>query len=80
MMRIPDLRRDDGALLTNLHATMSPNSRYQTFYGEVPTLNPSMLRVLLGVDGQGHVALVEYQGLKRFLDLSAAPSHEDQVR
>lgn len=58
MMHIRDLRRDDSTLLIDLHAQLSPNSRYQRFHSAVLILKPTLLNKLLDVDGHNHVALV----------------------
>lgn len=82
-MHIRDLRRDDGALLIDFHARLSPASRYQRFHGAVPTLNKSMLTVLLDVDGWDHIALVAFadQGAVGIARLIRHPGrrHEAEV-
>lgn len=55
---IRNLRRDEGDLLDDLVARMSPRSRYLRFHAPVRALDDRMRRVLLDVDAHDHVALV----------------------
>lgn len=52
------LRRDEGTVLDDLVAGLSPQSRYLRFHSPVPALSVGMRRALLDVDGRDHIALV----------------------
>lgn len=55
---IRDLRRNDGAVLDELMARLSPRSRYLRFHAAVGQLNAMTRGALLDVDGRDHLALV----------------------
>jgi GNAT superfamily N-acetyltransferase len=57
-LRIRDLRPVDAPLLDELHAGLSPRSRYQRYHGPKPTLSPRERAYLAATDGRDHVALV----------------------
>jgi GNAT superfamily N-acetyltransferase len=56
------LRRDEGAVLDTVFASLSPRSRYLRFHSPVGHLGPPIRRALLAVDGWDHVALVALSG------------------
>ncbi|MDN5934428.1 MAG: GNAT family N-acetyltransferase [Pseudonocardia sp.] len=55
---IRTLRPDEGDLLDDLVARMSPRSRYLRFHTPVRALDDRMRRSLLDVDARDHIALV----------------------
>jgi RimJ/RimL family protein N-acetyltransferase len=55
---IRNLGPDEGDLLDDLVARMSPRSRYLRFHSPVRALDDRMRRALLDVDARDHIALV----------------------
>lgn len=51
----------DAPAVRQLLREMSPESRYQRFFGLVNELSPAMLRYLTEVDGEHHVAIAVWQ-------------------
>jgi GNAT superfamily N-acetyltransferase len=82
-LRIRDLGPADEPLLDQLHAALSPRSRYQRFHGAKPRLTPRERRYLAATDGHDHVALVALDGggapvaIGRFVRLSGRPDAAD---
>jgi GNAT superfamily N-acetyltransferase len=52
------IRPDDADELARGFARLSPESRYNRFFGGVTALSPAMLHYLTHVDGRDHVAIV----------------------
>ena len=61
-INVRDLRPDDGAVLDDLFARMSQQSRYQRFHGAVITLSETTRASLLDVHERDHIALVAQVG------------------
>jgi GNAT superfamily N-acetyltransferase len=52
------IRPEDGPVLRDGFAHLSPLSRYRRFFGGVAELSDAMVRYLTEVDGQNHLAIV----------------------
>ncbi len=81
--RVRDLGPADEPLLDELHAALSPRSRYQRFHGAKPRLAPRERAYLAATDGRDHVALVALDGggapiaVGRFVRLRDRPHAAD---
>ena len=64
-LRIRDLGPADEPLLDELHASLSPRSRYQRYHAAKPHLAPRERRYLAATDGHDHVALVAFDARDR---------------
>jgi GNAT superfamily N-acetyltransferase len=82
-LKIRDLGPADEPLLDQLHAALSPQSRYQRFHGPKPRLAPRERAYLAATDGRDHVALVALDGrgapvaIGRFVRLRDRPGTAD---
>ena len=82
-LRIRDLGPADEPLLDQLHAALSPRSRYQRFHGAKPRLSPRERRYLAATDGRDHVAIVALDdsgspvAVGRFVRLPGRPEAAD---
>jgi RimJ/RimL family protein N-acetyltransferase len=80
---IRDLGPPDGQLVDDLHAALSPRSRYQRYHGAKPTLSSRDRAFLTGTDGYDHVALVAIEaggapvGIARYVRLRGEPRTAD---
>jgi GNAT superfamily N-acetyltransferase len=82
-VRIRELGPADGHLLEELHAAMSPRSRYQRYHAAKPRLSSRERAFLCGTDGRDHVALVALEaggapvGIARYVRLRGEPRTAD---
>jgi GNAT superfamily N-acetyltransferase len=81
-LRIRDLGPADEPLLDQLHAALSPRSRYQRFHGAKPRLSARERGYLAATDGRDHVAIVALDGgapvaIGRFVRLRGRPDTAD---
>jgi len=82
-LRIRDLGPRDEALLEELHAALSPRSRWQRYHGAKPRLAPRERRYLAATDGRDHVAFLAQDqagapiAVARFVRLRGRPDAAD---
>jgi GNAT superfamily N-acetyltransferase len=80
---IRDLGPPDAQLLDELHAALSPRSRYQRYHAAKPRLSSRERALLCGTDGRDHVALVALEpgrtpvGIARYVRLRDEPRTAD---
>ena len=80
---IRDLGPPDGQLVDELHAALSPRSRYQRYHAAKPRLSSRDRAFLAGTDGYDHVALVAVDaagapvGIARYVRLRSDPRTAD---
>jgi GNAT superfamily N-acetyltransferase len=78
-----DLGPPDAHLLDELHAAMSPRSRYRRYHAAKPKLSSRERAFLSGTDGRDHVALVALEaggapvGIARYVRLRSEPRTAD---
>ena len=82
-LEIRDLGPADERLIDELHATLSPQSRWQRYHGPKPRLAARERAYLAATDGRDHIALVAQDGrgapvaIARFVRLSDRPQAAD---